>query len=172
MAETQLISLDDVQEYRQVDPKYDVNRFNTYVNSVQRRNLRDLLGDAMYYAFMEDDRSSGKYKELLDGKTYAYSGDTITYYGLKPALCFWVLALMARESDMYMAEHGAITFVDNPQQNFQSAKSNERTAQLYMEEATSYANEIIKYIGENSSTYTLWESEAQVNESSITSFKA
>ena len=88
MAEAALITISDVQTYRKIDPKIIQAKFDAYVNEVQRKNLRELLGDALYYAFMADDRSAGIYKDLLDGKTYTYSGDTIQYYGLVPLLVY------------------------------------------------------------------------------------
>lgn len=169
MAETQLITITDLP--RRIDPKFNLERFNAFVDSVQRKNLRDLLGDAMYYAFMEDDRTSGKYMTLVDGETYTYNGQTVNFYGLKPLLGFWVLAVLARESDLYVSGYGAISFVDNQQQKFQSAKEKERIAAGYMEEAARYENDTKQYLTEKSSTYTLWEYEPQRNESEFISFK-
>jgi len=171
MAETQLITIADLSIYRKIDPKFDQTRFNSFVNSVQRNNLRDLFGDALYYAFMNDDRTSGVYKVLLDGESYTYNSNTIQYYGLKPALCFWVLALIARESDMYLSGYGAIQFMDNVQQQFTGSKQKEIIAAGYNEQAEKYANDIKQYLNEKYTNYPLWDFKPESNESSFTTFK-
>lgn len=171
MAETQLITISDLTAYRKIDPKFNTDRFNSFVNSVQRNNLRSLFGDALYYDFMNDDRTSGKYAELLNGKTYTYSGHTIQYYGLKPLLSFWVLALIARESDMYLAQHGAVMFTENTQQPFSTAKQKDRISAGYMEEATTYENDVVQYLNYYSSTYPLWDGGSETNEAELISFK-
>lgn len=171
MAETQLITISDLTTYRKIDPKFNSDRFNSFVNSVQRKNLRELFGDALYYDFMNDDRASGKYKTLLDGENYTYSGQTVQYYGLKPMLSFWVLALIARESDLYLSGHGAISFVDNQQQHFQSAKHKDRIASGYMEEATTYENDTIQYLNQKAATYPLWDGGVQTDEETLVTFK-
>lgn len=171
MAETQLITISDLTNYRKIDPKFNEDRFNSFVDSVQRENLRGVFGDALYYDFMNDDRTSGKYKFLVDGESYTYSGRTIQYYGLKPLLSFWVLALIARESDMYLSGYGAIAFVDNSQQQFQSSKQKERIAAGYMEEATRYENDLIQYLNEKYTTYPLWDGRIKTDENEMVSFK-
>ena len=171
MAETQLITISDLTSYRKIDPKFNADRFNSFVNSVQRKNLRELFGDALYYDFMNDARASGKYKTLLDGENYTYDGKTISYYGLKPLLSFWVLALIVRESDLYLAQHGAIMFTENPQQPFVTAKQKDRVSAGYMEEATTYENDLIQYLNEHASTYTLWDGGIESDESEMISFR-
>lgn len=171
MAETQLITLTDVQAYRQVDAKFNTARFNSFCNDIQRNNLRGLLGDALYYAFMADTRAVGVYAELLNGKTYTENGNTIQYYGLKPLLCYWWLAIYAREGDMFQSNVGPVQFTNNPQQNFETSREKDRVATQYMETAQNYANDTIKFLNANSSTYPLWQSNAETNKVNFLTFK-
>lgn len=171
MAETQLISISDVQEYRKIDPKLNEDRFNSYVNEIQRINLKDLLSPPLYYDFMNSDRTAGVYKDLLDGKSYVYNGNTIQFYGLKPYLCYLWLAIYTREGELYHSAHGAIQFMDNPQQNFAEAKKREQIAQNYMQIANDYANEIRQFLTGNSNEYPLWEFENEGNSSEFISFR-
>jgi len=158
MAEASLINISDVREYRQLDSKFNQVRFDAYVKDVQRKNLRGLLGEKLYLAFMNDERTTGIYKELLDGKEYLYQGDTYRYYGLKPLLSYWFLAVSCREGDVFHSTHGAISLVNNPQQNFESAKQKNELAAQFMETAQVYANDCITFLNRNSSNYPLWES--------------
>ncbi len=171
MAETTLISIADVQVYRQVDAKFNTARFDAFCTDIQRNNLRGLLGDALYYAFMASERDSGAYKELLDGKTYQENGNTIQYYGLKPLLCYWWLAICAREGDLFHSNVGVVEFTNNPQQNFDRAREKDRTATQYMETAQNYANDTIKFLNANASTYPLWQSSNTTNKVNFLTFK-
>lgn len=171
MAETALINITDIQTIRRIDPKIAADKVAVFCNDIQRKNLRGLLGDALYYAFMADSRAAGIYKELLDGKSYEYDGNTIQYYGLKPALIYWWLALATREGELFLSDHGAVQFVDNPQQNFESAKSKEQIAVSYMETAQGYANDVIKYLNTNAATYPLWKGDTEKNKTNFISFR-
>ena len=171
MAEAILITIDDIREYRKLDSKYDQTRFEAFAMEVQRKNLRDLLGQGLYYDFMDDARTSGKYKDLLDGKSYTYNGDTIQYYGLKPVLVYWWLAVMNREGELFHTTFGASQFTNNTQQQFENAKEKERISSDYMETAQRYANDVIQFLDENSSTYTLWESKSKRNQTNFISIR-
>ena len=171
MAEIALITITDVRTYRQVDSKFDATRFASFVQEVQRKNLRGLLGDALYYAFMNDARATGIYANLLNGKTYDYGGNTVQYYGLKPMLCYWWLAIAAREGELFHANIGAVQFVNNPQNNFEVAKEKERIASGYMATAQDYANDVIKYLNQYSSTYPLWSSTEEKSSTQFITFK-
>lgn len=171
MAETSLITISDVQGYRRISASFDQTRFDGFVKEAQRTNLRGLLGDALYYAFMNDARTTGIYKDLLEGKTYVYDGNTIQYYGIKPYLVYIWLAIACREGDLFLANVGAIEFVNNPQQNFESAKSKDKIANDYMQKAQGYANDIIKFLNENSDSYPLWESTDETNITEFITFK-
>jgi len=171
MAESALITITDVQTYRRVDPKFDTVRFDTFEQETRRKNLRNLLGDALYFAFMADARTEGIYADLLNGKSYTYQGNTIQYYGLKPYLCYLWLAIGCREGDLFMATYGAIQFTNNQQQSFESAKSKERIATDYMQSAQDYANDIIRFLNENSSDYPLWKSNSETKPTEFLTFK-
>ena len=171
MAETALITIANVRTYRLVDSKFDTTKFAAFVQEVQRKNLRGLLGDALYYAFMNDARATGIYADLLNGKPYKYNNETIQYYGLIPALVYWWLAIAAREGDMFQTTIGAAQFVNNQQQSFETSKEKERIASNYMETAQDYANDVIKFLNENSTDYPLWETDSETNTVNFVTFK-
>jgi hypothetical protein len=171
MAEAILITITNVQDYRKIDPKFNQDRFDAFAMEAQRNALRGLLGDALYYAFMADARTSGIYKELLDGKSYTYNAQTIQYYGLIPLLCYWWLAIATREGDLFHSAYGAIQLVNNSQQSFETSREKERIAAGYMETAQKYANDTIKFLNQNATTYPLWLSNTEKNQTQFISFK-
>jgi hypothetical protein len=171
MAEPILITLPDIQEFRQVDSKFNQVRFNTFAQEAQRKNLRGFLGDSLYLDFIAGDRTQGKYADLLNGKSYTFGNKNIQFYGLKPMLCYWWLAIAARESDLFQSNIGAIQFANNPQQSFETAREKERIATGYMESAQSYANDASKFLNANRTIYPLWEGQEELNKTNFVSFR-
>ena len=165
MAESILITNSDVQTYRRIDPNFNSDRFDAFAMDVQRKNLRELLGDSLYNDFFSGyPHSSGTdYYKLLNGTDYTYNSNTIHCYGIKPVLVFWWLALATREGDLFTANHGNIQFVNNQQQMYESSKEKDRIAGSYMQTANMYANDLIQYLNENNSLYPLWEGDSEQN---------
>lgn len=172
MAEISLISISDVREYRQIDSKFNEIRFDAFCMEIQRTNLRNLLGGALYKAFMASDRATGIYYDLLNGKDYVVNGELVHFYGIKPILCYWWLSLATREGDLFLGTIGAIQFVNNQQQSFESAKEKQTISAGYTSTAQGYANDLIEFLNANSSSYPLWSnSQSEVNRSNFISFR-
>ena len=170
MAESNLITISDVQVYRRIDPKFNADRFGAFVMDIQRVNLRQLLGDALYLDFFAN-ISDTKYSDLRVGKDYTYNSQTIHYYGLKPYLCYLWLSIAAREGDLFLTNYGTIQLNNNPQQAFERASERDRIAVQYIETATSYANDIVKFLNENAATYLLWVRSGESNKTNFISFR-
>lgn len=165
-----LININDVRAYRDLDPKYDGERFNAFLRDVQRMNLNEFLGDAMYYDFMQN-ITDANYANLLNGTTYTFQSKTVEYMGLKPILVFWWLAKAVREGDHFLVNYGNVEFMDNPQQNYQNAKTKEIIAGDHMISASRYQNKAIQFLDENKTDYPLWESKKKVKGTNFTTFK-
>lgn len=171
MAETNLIGIPDVQTYRKIDPKFNIDRFNGFEQELRRKNLRRLLGESLYYAFMDDDRVSGIYSDLLNGKKYTVNNQTIEYYGMKPYLSYLWLSIACREGDLFMSTYGAVGFTNNPQQHFESSKIKDQMVKEYTQTAQDYANDIIKFLNNNSSLYPLWVTDTETKPMKFFTFK-
>ena len=171
MAESLLISISDIQTYREISATFKPARFNAFAMEIQRENLRNLLGQSLYKDFF-DNVSVERYTNLLNAKEYTDSNNnTVQYYGLKPILCYWWLAVATREGDLFLSNHGAIELVNNPRQNFERYKEKERIAIGYMESAQNYANDSIEFLNENSATYPLWEGTNKKNATNFLTFR-
>jgi GTPase SAR1 family protein len=171
MAETALITIADIQEFRQLDAKFSPARFAAFEQEARRKNLRGLLTDAMYLDFMKADRTQGKYLDLLNGKEYNDGANVVMYYGLKPALCYWWLAIAAREGEAFLSNVGVIQFANNTQQSFETAKEKERLAASYQETAQNYANDVTRFLNANRIVYPLWKGEEEKNSTNFVSFR-
>ena len=161
MAEQILITVANVQEYRNISNRWndsEINeRFNSYALEVQRINLRELLKPALYLDLVNKYPDGGIYDDLVNGVEYIYSNETIKFEGLKPFLCYHWLAIETNEGDLFHSTYGNIDFVNNPQQNFNQSKLKLQAVQRYIENANSYRNDIIQFLNEKSSIYTLWK---------------
>lgn len=160
MTESNLITISDVQAFREISPNIKIERFDAFQMEVIKTNLKQVLGEALYFDFFDDfseeSPQTQKYIDLLDGKDYEYSGETIQYHGLKPFIIFHWLALFAREGDLFQASYGNVNFTNNPQQPFQLSKDKDKIVYNFLSKATEFQNEIIKFLNENSSEYSLW----------------
>jgi hypothetical protein len=84
---------------------------------------------------------------------------------------YWWMAIATREGEVFLANYGAVQFVNNQQQNFESAKEKERIAVQYMETAQDYANDMIKFLNNNSSDYPKWKGNKEQQSTQFVSFK-
>ena len=167
MAKKIIIKLADIQVYADVSDNKDADRVARFATRVQETQLRELLNDALYTALIADLDASGvpqtqKYIDLVSGKTYTYSGETVTYYGLKPFLVFHWLAINIKEGDVFNADYGNINFDNNPQDNMTKVTQGtiDRLSAEYMKNTISYSNNISRFLNENSTTYTEWISKS------------
>ena len=158
MAELVLFDITDVQEYNYISSNFDENRFNSIARNCQQTNLKDLLGDALYYDLIQNSTDT-KYNELINGKSYTYQGNSIQYYGLKPYLSFMWLANNMLIGDSFQADYGNVVFSDNPQDNMRKMSFAEKQAAKddFMERSVIYRNGIVQFLNENSATYPHWE---------------
>lgn len=168
--ETLLIDLTDIRAYRDVDPNYNETRLQNFVRDVQRKNLRDFLGDSLFYDVMNNPTSANNVK-LISGTQYEFEGNNIEFFGLKPALVYWWLAKVAREGDQFLTNYGTASFVNNQQQMFEPAKNKEMVAQEYMATANDYLNDCINYLDTNKIDFPLWDNKKKQTGVKFTMFK-
>lgn len=152
-----LITINDIRKYHDLDPNYDEERFNGFLRVIQQRNLKSLLGDALYLDLMTN-HTQVIYTNLINGEQYTYGNETIEYFGLKPVLCHWWLGDVTRKGEAFLTNYGSVEFVNNFQQQFQGARLKEAIASEFMRTASDYANDVIQYLDEKSSSYPLWDS--------------
>ena len=149
-----LINIQDVVKYRRIAPDFQQERFDAFLLQIQEINLRQFLGSQLYKLLIDAyPDNGGNYSKLIDGCNYTYNGETINYFGLKPVLVYWWLAIATREGEMFLSDYGAVEFVNNTQQNYEKSKAAERIATSYMQTAENYLKDVVKYLSDNRSTY-------------------
>lgn len=162
-----LITEDDFKLYRPLPVQsFRFEDLTPHILEAQRGWVRkSLLGEALYHD-LEQNRTLAKYVNLLNGTTYTYNGDTIKFYGLVPALSYYAWSLFMRGNNLKITRSG------NKQKN--SANSENADAELQAQEynkamnnASMYAREVQRYLGNNTATYTLYEQPTTRPESAI-----
>ena len=86
---TQLLTLTEAQQYKQLSNSINAAKFNELVLQAQFVDLLPLLGDRLYYDIQQNE---GDYTDLLNGNTYEFNGITYTNVGLKCVLTHYFYA--------------------------------------------------------------------------------
>lgn len=160
-----LITIADVRVYRDISANYDTTRFNAMLLEIENIDLRRLLGDEFWYDFFIN-ISATKYQTLLTGESYTYNGETIYYFGLKLYLIWKVLTKIAIEANVHHGDFGNKSFIDPA--NLPSKWEMNEVIEGYKSNALECQNNIIQYLNEKSSTYTLWDNKNQRSITSLT----
>ncbi len=106
MVESYLITIDDVSAVRKISQQINEIDFNSRVVDIQRRNLLNLLGNAMYTDLMNN-VSEDMYTELISGKEYVDSNnETVSYFGLKSFLSWHVIARLLADGNIKYSDLG------------------------------------------------------------------
>ncbi|MHA2367047.1 MAG: DUF6712 family protein [Candidatus Hodarchaeales archaeon] len=161
-----IITISDVRQYEDVDQNYSSERFSGFLKQIQNNNLRKLLGAELWLDFFEN-ISDSKYTTLISGENYSYNGETIYYPGLKPFLVFNMLTKIIVGGDVFHTNRGNFKYNPETAQPIEKYQLQEKKTD-YLTTEKFYENEIIKYLNEKSSTYTLWNGKSQSNETDFT----
>jgi hypothetical protein len=164
--ESYLITIEDVSSVRKISKQINEVDFNGRVIDVQRRNLLNLLGNALYTDLMANVADT-KYTELINGKSYVNSdNETVTYFGLKSFLSWHVIARLLADGNIKYSDLGNTNVTG---ENFSLSNPEDATAarKEAFANATNFQNNIIDFLDANTDTYTLWESKNKAEESDI-----
>lgn len=93
---TALITLSEVQQYKQVSNSINTAKFNELVLQAQQVELYPLLGEELYWDIINNTAS---YTDLLNDSTYTYKGITYQNVGLKSVLAHYWYAYHAFYGD-------------------------------------------------------------------------
>jgi hypothetical protein len=156
-----IISKTDLLTYRPTATLDDA-RILPFILEAQRLDLRPVLNDALYYAFVNDYDTGTSvmatqiYIDLLNGKTYSYNNQTIQFDGVKPMLCYFTLARFVADNPVNITRMGI-----NVKRNEFSDPADPRLIQMTVNElrsaAVMYQNQVIQYLETLSSSYPLYD---------------
>jgi hypothetical protein len=121
-------------------------------------DIQSFLGPALFYEIasqIESDTLTTLNTALLDGSTYTYNSQTISFQGIKAALCLYAFARYTRRSGIHFTATGPVT----KESDF-SEPISEKTRQRLSSDDTNLADalklEVIDYLNRTAASYPLW----------------
>lgn len=154
-----LITLQDLKNLRPT-AELDGSRWEPFALESQDQDLRPILGDGLYYDFMNKWHSTGdamyaSYQNLLNGVAYTYNGQTIYFDGIKPMLGYFTLARFVQNNPVNITRFGIVTKV-TPQSQSVDPQIIRQVVNELRSNALTYKNQLDQYLLENQSTFTLY----------------
>ena len=154
-----LITRDNIREFRPLPKSMEPARILPYIQEAQQLELKRLLGDAFYLDFMTNyDNASvtyDKYRDLLNGKTYSYGGNTIEHPGLTGFLAYHTLAKFINNNQVNATSFGVVVKEWEGSKPVESASIRQVVTEL-RSNALALQADIEKFLSANASTYPLW----------------
>jgi hypothetical protein len=169
-----LITLNDIKQLRPT-AELDGVRWEPYCLEAQDQDLRPILGDGLYYDFMNEVFDTGgdmysSYQSLLNGVAYTLNGQTVYYDGLKPMLIYFTLARFVQNNPIHITRFGVVTKVVAQSQTVDPQILRQLVNEL-RSNALTYKNQTDTYLLQNSSTYTLYNGNDTYQKTSFNFFK-
>ncbi len=165
-----------IKDIRKIRPSADIpsDRLTPFIQEVQRFELKEVLGSAFYKALEDEWDANLKftttaYVELLDGKDYEYNSQTIHYYGLKDMMAYFVLSKFIIEQPVNIARYGIVQKTIDQSEPVSSSRIRMVSDEL-LSNAVKLRDELIQFLGENESTYTLYSTSTSKVQKNQTGF--
>jgi hypothetical protein len=156
----QLITIDNIREFRPMAKTIDPARILPYIQEAQQIDLKQLLGDALYLDFYTKydatgDPSYAAYQLLLKGTTYSYGGRTVEHPGLIGFLVYSALARFMPNNQVNATSFGVV------QKNWEGSEAIDANMmrQVVTElrsNALAFKADIEKYLSSNPTIFPLY----------------
>jgi hypothetical protein len=103
-----------------------------------------------------------KYINLLNGESYTKDNETIQYFGLRGFISWKFLAIFLSDANVKHSDTGNFA-ITSP--NFQRPSNADKVSarSTYLQNSVRSENDIISYLNEKSSDFTLWDSKGTEN---------
>jgi len=155
-----IISFDDILLYRPAAKEIPQGRIEPFIGEAQMHDLRPILGEALYYDFINKFASTldpmyVAYQDLLNGSSWSYNGYTKQNYGLKPIVAYYALARFSANNQINVTRYGVTSKV-NPQSEPVSEIALRNYVQELKSVAISYQEQTLQFLRENETTYPLY----------------
>ena len=155
-----LIQSSDFVNFKDVSKNIDQERFDQAIRMAQMKEIRDVLGDALYLALINDYTpdppnegtfSEARFTELWFGVEYVRSTYAVKFNGLKTAHIFFAYERLLYWQRLNVTRYGSRTLQDNDlSNNIESTKKYEVSADS---EGLIYQNDALQFINNDSSVF-------------------
>lgn len=162
-----LITENDFRLYAPIPPNLNFERLISSIIQAQRNYIRNFIGKAQYYD-LHTNQTDAKYLTLLAGGAYTVNGQTVDFFGLKPAIALYAYAVFLHDNDMRVTRTGdRVKASDVSEQATPEMLRNEYSKAL--DNAKRYLNEAGYYLAQNATTYPLYSATLAGGGTSISS---
>jgi hypothetical protein len=121
-------------------------------------DIQPMLGMALFYEIasqIDADTVTALNGKVLNGSTYTYNDETISFQGVKAALCYYSFARYTKRSGVHFTATGVV----NKTSDF-SEPISDKTRQRLSSDDTALADalklEVIDYLNRTAASYPLW----------------
>lgn len=158
-----LISITDFTENKFLTQNLKSSDIDPYIGEAQDFDLKPVLGDALYYDLMNN-QTTTKYVELINGKSYIPNGQTATiqFKGLKMVLKYYTYARLVVVDGVKSTQAG---FLQKSLENSERISGTQRAQMIAQARsgAKAYEDDMIKFLNNFQTTYTLWSCSLRKN---------
>ena len=130
-------------------------RIETRIEEAQIKDIKAVLGDALYWDFVNN-ITLAKYVLLLNGGTYTNKeNNAVEFAGVKKALAYYAYARII-ESDIQVTRYGAVqkkTDFSEPIPTTVIARASAQNISM----AVVYMNEVASFLDKTKADYPLWQ---------------
>jgi len=162
-----LVTENDFRLYAPIPPNLKFERVINAIIKAQRNYIRAFLGKAQYYD-LHTNQTDAKYLTLLGGGGYTLNGQTVDFFGLKPAICLYAYAVFINDNDMRVTRTGDKVKQSDVSENATPAMIQAEYSKA-LNEGKRYLDEAGYYLAQNASTYPLYSANYSAGGTSISS---
>lgn len=164
MSQTLLISRDDIIEYRSISANINASKkLDPYVLEAQEVDLKNLLGNSLYNALVNDFDgvpSLSTYADLFNGSSWECGGKTYYHRGVKVVLIYFAYARYLINSPLESTGFGTVVKKDQYSE-VQDQKALQRNFDETIKLALAFWDDVKCYLDQSS--IDLWNCAIQPN---------
>ena len=170
MAEATIITVDEIRVlWSSLDKNFTQEKINPFILRAQQSELKTLLGPALYFDFISN-IGDAKYVNLLDGEEYIYQGNTIFFGGVKPYLAALSFGRILSDININVGRASVVDKTTEESQVHTNTIIQTRSREA-KSEALRLQAELLQFLDENRSTYSLFQKRESASQDSDTSMK-
>ena len=100
-----LIGREDIEKVYPIGKSINDDRLDTYIKRAQQSDLKDFIGEQMYWVLFED-AGEQEIIDLLDGVEYEWDQKTIFWNGLKQLLSIYAYRRLIQKNSTFVTRGG------------------------------------------------------------------
>lgn len=152
-----LIARSDIEAFAQVSGlTKEEKQLHPYILAAQNVDIKKVLGNA-FWTDLVNNRTSAKYKTVLEGGEYTVDGKTLTFSGLKAAIACYSYARYVMGKNAQDTPFGFMT----KESNFGTPADRKLLSEISRDNIASgqyYLNEVVEFLKNDPDTYDLFDS--------------